>query len=481
MAYIHCVTGGSGGIPPQLQTDMDSVLNKKLGTSTTYPSTVWADKVNIMGLLPEKTVSGSVASFSDGADSVPIKAATFAIAPTLDGVTEVNVVRSGTNIWDEETEPGSIDTTTGKSVDYGTNRIRSKNYIPVVPNTNICVLNANNNVSIFLYCYAKDKTYNGIYSMNGIIGTLVITIPNDCYFLRLRTNDNYGSVEGKISLNYPSTETDYHAYSGTTRTIDLDTTCYGGSVTVDEDGECELTDGYERVDMGTLTYTYVSAYQYFYAEISDKKEGMTNLKAYGYTTTSAPFDGTQPDLTIKGGASNQRVFLTNRTYTDPSTLKTALSGVYLVFEKATPTESTLDPVTPIQTKLGVNNIWCDTGDTSVTYRQMGRTIWEGKKSTTAWSTPITFNEFDASDYEYIMLTFHAWKGSTEYQYVDLPIKVSDIKKNAEYQTTDDITMVVYEGSGSTLYSLYVRRDLNEVFYMYAGTGWATSIQMIKGA
>ena len=65
---------GPAGIPGSLKTDMDTVLNKKFGTSTTYPPNTWPDNVNLLGPLPEKTVSGAVASITDGADAVPIKA-----------------------------------------------------------------------------------------------------------------------------------------------------------------------------------------------------------------------------------------------------------------------------------------------------------------------------------------------------------------------------------------------------------------------
>ena len=70
MAYFRC---GSGGMPAGLQSGMDAVLNKKFGTSTTYPPSGWPSDVNLLGPLPVKTASGAIASFSDGADDVPVK------------------------------------------------------------------------------------------------------------------------------------------------------------------------------------------------------------------------------------------------------------------------------------------------------------------------------------------------------------------------------------------------------------------------
>lgn len=87
-----------GGMPAGLQSDMDAVLNKKWGTSTTYPPEDWPETVNLMGPLPERTVSGSVVTFSDGADAVKLKSCAVTIAPNLDGVSSVDVVQTGRNI-----------------------------------------------------------------------------------------------------------------------------------------------------------------------------------------------------------------------------------------------------------------------------------------------------------------------------------------------------------------------------------------------
>lgn len=65
---------GPAGIPASLKADMNSVLNKKFGTTgQNYPPNGWPDDVNLMGPLPEGTATGPIASISDGADRVPIK------------------------------------------------------------------------------------------------------------------------------------------------------------------------------------------------------------------------------------------------------------------------------------------------------------------------------------------------------------------------------------------------------------------------
>lgn len=77
-------------MPAGLQSDMDTVLNKKFSTSTTYPPNTWPDNVNLLGPLPEKTASGAIANITDGADGVPLKNWLVTLPASLDGYSEVN-------------------------------------------------------------------------------------------------------------------------------------------------------------------------------------------------------------------------------------------------------------------------------------------------------------------------------------------------------------------------------------------------------
>lgn len=75
-----------------------NILRKKFGTNDRQDPADYADKMDLMGPLEEKTVSGSVVAFSDGADDVPLKSCAVTIAPTLDGVSSVDVVKAGKNL-----------------------------------------------------------------------------------------------------------------------------------------------------------------------------------------------------------------------------------------------------------------------------------------------------------------------------------------------------------------------------------------------
>lgn len=88
MAYINAY--GGGGIPAALKTRMNAVLNKKFGTAKTYEPNEWPDDVNLLGALEEKTTSGAIAHFEDGADGVPLKNWLVTLPASLDGYIEVN-------------------------------------------------------------------------------------------------------------------------------------------------------------------------------------------------------------------------------------------------------------------------------------------------------------------------------------------------------------------------------------------------------
>ena len=94
MAWYRC---GGGGLPAGLQSDMDTVLNKKFSTSTTYPPTDWPDTVNLLGPLPEKTASGSVAHIPDGADAVPFKNWVVTLPASLSGYSAIGFNKGGAN------------------------------------------------------------------------------------------------------------------------------------------------------------------------------------------------------------------------------------------------------------------------------------------------------------------------------------------------------------------------------------------------
>jgi len=118
------------------------------------------------------------------------------------------------------------------------------------------------------------------------------------------------------------------------------------------------------VDMGTLNYTYSSGSAYFTGNIQ------TCIVPQIYSN-HAPicevYKGINPnyinalnDGEIMYNTTFGAVFIKDSRYTDGYDLKTALNGVKLVYELATPLTYQLTP-TQVKSLLGSNNVWCDTG------------------------------------------------------------------------------------------------------------------------
>lgn len=100
----------------------------------------------------------------------------------------------------------------------------------------------------------------------------------------------------------------------------------------------------DRVDLGTLTWQYNSANNVFYASISNKVIYVNvnqNILCAKYSNANTTLEN-MPDKTIIETfiGNNKDVAIKDTSYNgDTATFKTAMSGVYLYYELATPIET----------------------------------------------------------------------------------------------------------------------------------------------
>lgn len=129
-----------------------------------------------------------------------------------------SVDSAGFNIWDEEWEIGSYNVSNGNKYNSQLTRIRSKNYISVLPNTTYGFRNtasSSSSESHIMCFYKKDK---GFISGAWQPFTYAFTTPNDCYYITFAQSDAYGTVylnniciHLKGSGEYDGTYKPYHA------------------------------------------------------------------------------------------------------------------------------------------------------------------------------------------------------------------------------------------------------------------------------
>ena len=117
------------------------------------------------------------------------------------------------------------------------------------------------------------------------------------------------------------------------------------------------------VDMGNLNWSYSSVQEWFQ---TSKPTGAKTVNDMGLLCSCYFNNSTiaSQDLTIFQTANNLRVNDSN--YTDANVFKTSVTGQTIVYELATHTIIQLSS-NQITALLNENNIWCDTGDTSVKF------------------------------------------------------------------------------------------------------------------
>ncbi len=172
-------------------------------------------------------------------------------------------------------------------------------------------------------------------------------------------------------LELGSTATAYESYQGITYPISFPSeagTVYGGTLDVTSG---ELVVDRAMVDLGALNWSKnVGNWQTFLSsDINNivkmpSEIGDTNVVCSVYKTVLSSAGDNYVYISLSGQIRIKDTAKQNLTAAD---FKIAMSGVQLVYELAEPQTYYLTP-TEVATLLGTNNIWADTGDTTVTYK-----------------------------------------------------------------------------------------------------------------
>lgn len=251
----------------------------------------------------------------------------------------------GVNQWDEEWELGGLLADGSPSSDA--NRIRSKNYITVLPRE----YNCNKSLTIFFY----DWDYN-IISYRVVANTF--TPPSNCRYIKFYY---YGvttySHDICINISDPSINGQYFPYIKRVEDLSIirkyfpDGMRSAGSAH-DEirynkaSGKWEKVVRIREVDLGNMGYTASASYQgLFYAAIAGVKIVATdyevgNILCANYTTRKRV--DMHEDDKVCALDKYGNVFIKDSAYADVATFKSAMKGVMLYCELAEPIITELD-------------------------------------------------------------------------------------------------------------------------------------------
>jgi hypothetical protein len=280
----------------------------------------------------------------------------------ISGHTECVTEVCGVNVWDEEWEVGGINTSGQETTTSG--YYRSKNYIAVLPNTTY-YFKVPTTMSVMFYDSNKD------FIEWTTANNATVTTPSNCRYLRFRntTANTWTPYDNDISINYPSTDTSYHAYDGHTYTTALGRTVYGG--TLDVVSGVLTVDWVKHIITGDETSVFSSSLNRLIFINGDlpsppKADGQIMCNTFeSVSSTTTPPEGC---VTIYSTNGNVIFRLPSSITTKEDAINYLVSnGTHIVYPLATPQTYQLDPQT-IDLLLGDNNLWTDCGSVEVAYK-----------------------------------------------------------------------------------------------------------------
>lgn len=299
----------------------------------------------------------------------------------ITGWDAVTVTGTGANVWDEEYVTNGYFDQSGNWVTA--NYLSSKNPIPVKPNTTYY---CHEGVGALYVTFWTDAVQSGVSSPEKFISRVnrvensAFTTPANAQWMHFNTTSYGTTYNNDISINYPSTDTSYHAYDGTTYPLTLPSTVYGGTAVYNGGGMWTVNSDWgvtllsDNIPTGSGGVRSISAladgvrFEYFPYRAIGQGTGETVLSdkfKQAETGTGTPY-------TMSTGTNgNVRLFICLPAEYDTEAKILAwfaANPTQLVYPLATPQTYTLTTEQVVNTILGQNNIWSDTGDISVDYR-----------------------------------------------------------------------------------------------------------------
>lgn len=370
-SWCQISTGGGG------TSDYNDLTNKPQINSVELSGNKSLDDLGIQSSEISKTATGSIVTFSDGGDNIPVESFECEIVaqqeagtPTPDnqllitGFDSADIPVSGVNIW----QYGDLSVTTNQSLDVdipvGTYNL-SGEWVTNSGYNCLVIFYDENNTEIVRSTFTPDIRDNKSYQFN-----------TPCKRIVFYSGDNYLHSNGKtatisnIMLKPGSGVADYEPYTGTLYSIDFGQTIYGGRL-IYSDGQWAIEATHVDItDLGALSWTKGS--KSFYADITGAKiyaqSVIPNMLCEVYKPVSYDDLVSEQYNEVCSIDRNLSIILIRDTnYATASDFATAVTGKKAIYELATPVIIPLTSLAKIKTLSGVNNIFSNTGDSTLKY------------------------------------------------------------------------------------------------------------------
>ena len=354
---------GTNGQAVLVVADGSSHYTQESGYTVTYDTDV---TVNVfLRVASGQTVSNVTVKPQINIGSAIIPWSPYSNICPISGWSGANVQRTGKNLL-----PNDKYQQTSTTVVLGQ---KNANYeIKLKAGTYYVSLTSTKSVSLF---YRTSTGSSNVLIANYPYGSFTLSEDSDIRIWAYRGNDGVSVDDiSDFQLELGSTATAYEAPHVTSLSISFPSqagTVYGGSLTVNEDGSGKLV--VDRAKYLFNHFTFTKSGNFFRTVISDiiTNQSYSAVKCSAYVTRSGVG---QPnvDMMISQNSSSEKsiraVLIADSRFSDATAFATETSSYELVYELATPIEYTLTDVEVLELLKGVNNVWADTGNTSVTYR-----------------------------------------------------------------------------------------------------------------
>ena len=360
-----------------------------------------AFRTNKTPVLQTKSASGSVATFNT-ALAMPLSSCNIALTATqsgsgtpspdnvrtINGYSNINIMATGKNFAPinahSQTASGTTITVDADGVATVSGTAEGSHFFEYYRgNFNF----PKGTYRITAWVNGEEYTQSGTYSPYRIYISMTnggqvnagnsFTVNQDTglwlIYIQTRNGFTYDNDEVKIQIELGTEATEWQKF-GKLVTISIGSTVYGGEY---DARTGVLTVTHEIIDLGSINYTYrtdttkpiFQASYVIHAKPRTSSVIGNDICSIYKTVSSDNVSQDGYDYSIAINAPGRNIYIQDSRYTVASDFKTAMNGVQLVYELATPTTIQLPPC-PIDTLQGVNNIWADTGDIDLTYKDL---------------------------------------------------------------------------------------------------------------
>jgi len=290
-----------------------------------------------------------------------------------------DVIAIGKNLFDKSNVVnGYLD---GNGNVVSNTQFRVSDYIDLVGSS--ITISGNKGANEIICFFAEDKTRVSHYAM-GSNTTKTLDIPTNAKYVRCTISSDYLNT---YQVELGTTATDYVPYKSNTITLPYTLRSVGtvkDELIVNADGSGKIVRRVGTVDLSTFEYTYTSNWNGFHifntnslanvAKLPSSLDVIANILCSRFKATSRnvmasasyAFEGEMAFHT------NGAFMLGTNAYSSVDSFKTAMSGVLLYYELATPTTETLTSeqvasIRQLQTYSGTTIIDSELDVKSVTY------------------------------------------------------------------------------------------------------------------